>query len=370
VSSSAAAAPIVVGVDPSDTGGLPDRAAELARVLGTPVHIVSASYRPRFGRERLTENGLRVSGNARADPQLCAALGAAAEPFQRLGVEVVLHARSGDPAEAIVTIAEEQNARMIVVGSRGMRGARRYLLGDVPNKVSHHAPCGVMILKTAEHHPDRGTKMLAGLALAGLGTITAEELVRLRRRSRPVSGREPLDVAVAGYRSGSSGERALLLLFASFVATSAISRWNTWSLHRGGRFVLLPEVVRGRRHIHHFVPGIAAAFLSGAGSLVLDARHREWLAVPFGAGAALTLDEWALLLELSDVYWSEEGIVSLQVMLGTTTLLASLTLLQRLLRRGERRLPRRVVPTPGRRTRFAKRPAPRRARRTARRAGP
>jgi hypothetical protein len=160
-------------------------------------------------------------------------------------------------------------------------------------------------------------------------------------------------VAVAGYRSGSSGERALLLLFGSFVVTSAISRWNTWTLRRGGRFVLVPEVVRGRRHIHHFVPGIAAAFMSGAGSLMLDERHREWLAVPFGAGVALTLDESALLLELSDVYWSEEGIVSLQVMLGTTTLLASLTLLQRLLRRGERSLIGRKVPARARRALFA-----------------
>jgi nucleotide-binding universal stress UspA family protein len=350
----AAVAPLVVGVDPSDgTGPLPHKAAELARVLDAPVHIVAATYRPLSGGERPNDDGMRVSGNARADPHLCQALAAAAEPFRRLELEVVLHARSGDPAEAIITVAEENHARMIVVGSRGMRGARRYLLGDVPNKVSHHAPCGVMILKTAEHHPDRGTMLLGGLALAGLGTIAAEEVARLRRRGWRAGRREPLEVAVAGYRSGSSGERALLLLFGSFVVTSAISRWNTWTLRRGGRFVLVPEVVRGRRHIHHFVPGIAAAFMSGAGSLMLDERHREWLAVPFGAGVALTLDESALLLELSDVYWSEEGIVSLQVMLGTTTLLASLTLLQRLLRRGERSLIGRKVPARARRALFA-----------------
>jgi nucleotide-binding universal stress UspA family protein len=347
------APPIVVGVDPSDrTGPLARKAAELARVLDAPAHIVSASYRPLSSAEHLSGNGTRVSGNARADPHLCDALTAAAEPFRSLGVEVFLHARAGDPAEAIVTVAEEHHARMIVVGSRGMRGTRRYLLGDVPNKVSHHAPCGVMILKTAEHHSDRGTKLLAGLALAGLGSIAAEEIARLRRRGRRVSGREPLDVAVAGYRSGSTGERALLLLFASFVVTSGISRWTTWTLHRGGPFVLMPEVVRGQRHIHHFVPGIAAAFVSGFGALVMDSRRREWLAVPFGAGVALTLDEWALLLELSDVYWSEEGLVSLQMMLGTTTVLASLTLLQRLLRRGERSLLRRARPARPRRARF------------------
>jgi nucleotide-binding universal stress UspA family protein len=337
VGSRSSFAPIVVGVDPSDRAkAVAHKAAELARVLQAPVHIVSATYRPRFGGERRNGKTDSVSGNARGDSHLCQALVDAAEPFRRLGVEVVLHARAGDPAEAIITVAEEQHARLIVVGSRGMRGARRYLLGDVPNKVSHHAPCGVMILKTAEHHSDRWTILLGGLALAGLGTIAAEELARLRRRGSAASGRESLGVAVAGYRSSPTGERALLLLFASFVVTSGISRWNTWSLRRGGRFALVHEVERGQRHIHHFVPGIVAAFVSGGGALLVDERHREWLAVPFGAGLALTLDEWALLLELSDVYWSEEGIVSLQVMLGTTALLATLTLAQRLLRRGER----------------------------------
>jgi hypothetical protein len=84
--------------------------------------------------------------------------------------------------------------------------------------------------------------------------------------------------------------------------------------------------------------------------LVADETHREWLAVPFGMGVALTLDEWALLLELADVYWSEEGIVSLQATLGTTALLATLMLALRLLNRGERTvLPARV----GRRLFFA-----------------
>jgi nucleotide-binding universal stress UspA family protein len=348
-------APIVVGVDPTDMArSVAHRAAELARVLRAPAHVVSASYRPRLGGDRLKGGNERVSGNARADPYLCQALAEAAEPFRRLGIEVFLHARAGDPAEAIVTVAEEEHARLIVVGSRGMRGTRRYLLGDVPNKVSHHAPCAVMIFKTAENRSDRVTALLAGLALAGLGTITAGELVKLRRRGSAASGRQSLDLAMAGYRSSSPGERALLLLFASFVVTSGVSRWNTWTLRRGGRFAVLHEVVRGHRHIHHFVPGIVAAFVSGGGALVLEEGHREWLAVPFGAGLALTLDEWALLLELSDVYWSEEGIVSLQVMLGTTTLLATLTLLQRLLRRGEHGVLGGPTSVRGRRSVFAR----------------
>jgi nucleotide-binding universal stress UspA family protein len=330
-------APIVVGVDPSDRARIvAHKAADLAQVLKAPVHVVSATYRPRLADDRLAGEDGEVAGNAQTDPALRRTLWDAAVPFRERGVEVTLHARAGDPAEAIVTVAEEKNARLIIVGSRGMRGARRYLLGDVPNKVAHHAPCGVMILKTDEHHSDRGTMLLAGLALASLGTITAGELARLRRKGSDASGRESLDVAVAGYRSASTGERALLLLFTSFVITSAITRWSTWTLRRGDRFAFIHEVVRGQRHIHHFVPGIMAAFVSGGGALVVEERHREWLAVPFGIGVALTLDEWALLLELADVYWSEEGIVSLQVTLGTTALLATFTLAQRLLRRGER----------------------------------
>jgi nucleotide-binding universal stress UspA family protein len=329
--------PIVVGVDPSDSGKLvAHKSAELAQLLGARVHVVSAAYRPSTGHDDPTEaQDDEIIGDARADAALCQALADAAHPFRERGVEVALHARAGDPAEAIVSVAEEQRARLIIVGSRGMRGARRYLLGDVPNKVSHHAPCGVMILKTAERHSDRGTKLLAGLALASLGTIAGGELLRLRRKGSEATARESLDVAMAGFRSGSTGERALLLLFAAFVITSGLTRWSTWTLHRGGRFALVPEMVRGRRHIHHFVPGIVAGFVSGGGALVLDERHREWLAVPFGIGLALTLDEWALLLELADVYWSEEGIVSLQATLGTTALLATLMVALRLLRRGE-----------------------------------
>src|SRR5919197_330060 len=151
--------PIVVGVDPSDTVRIvANKAAELAQVLRAPVHLVCAAYRPRGGGSQADG----VLGDARDDPALCRALAEAAGPFRERGVKAKLHACAGDPAEAILAIAEEQRARMIVIGSRGMHGARRYLLGDVPNKVAHHAPCGVMILKTCEDYSDRGTMLLAG----------------------------------------------------------------------------------------------------------------------------------------------------------------------------------------------------------------
>ena len=64
------------------------------------------------------------------------------------GVEVQTIARQGEPADAILDVAEEQNADLIVVGNKGMTGAKRFLLGSVPNKVSHHAPCSVLIVRT------------------------------------------------------------------------------------------------------------------------------------------------------------------------------------------------------------------------------
>jgi nucleotide-binding universal stress UspA family protein len=64
-----------------------------------------------------------------------------------LGVTSEAHVWQGDPAEALVRIAEEQAAQLIVVGNRGMTGARR-MIGSVPNSVSHHAPCDVLIVST------------------------------------------------------------------------------------------------------------------------------------------------------------------------------------------------------------------------------
>jgi nucleotide-binding universal stress UspA family protein len=64
------------------------------------------------------------------------------------GVEAEPYPRQGDPADAILDVAEETKADLIVVGNKGMTGAKRFLLGSVPNKVSHHAPCGVYIVRT------------------------------------------------------------------------------------------------------------------------------------------------------------------------------------------------------------------------------
>ncbi len=142
---------IVVGTDGSDTASEAVRqATELSRILHARVHVVSA-YEP-VGSARLREERRRVPEDMQwlVNPQeeVERALEQAAASLRDLGVEVSTYARQGDPADAILDVAEEQNADLIVVGNKGMSGAKRFLLGSVPNKVSHHAPCTVMIIRT------------------------------------------------------------------------------------------------------------------------------------------------------------------------------------------------------------------------------
>ena len=142
---------IVVGTDGSDTAKEAVREAiELAKQIGAGLDIVSA-YEP-VSNQRLREEAKQVPDdmqwmvNPRED--VSNVLEASAKPLQEAGVEVETHAREGDPADAILDVAEEQAADLIVVGNKGMTGAKRFLLGSVPNKVSHHAPCSVLIIRT------------------------------------------------------------------------------------------------------------------------------------------------------------------------------------------------------------------------------
>jgi nucleotide-binding universal stress UspA family protein len=142
---------IVVGTDGSDTATEAVRqATELAKLAGSELHVVSA-YEP-IPRQRLQEEQRTAPGdvqyefNPREDVNL--ALDSATATAKREGVDVTPYAREGDPADAILNVAEEANADLIVVGNKGMTGARRFLLGSVPNKVSHHAPCSVIIVRT------------------------------------------------------------------------------------------------------------------------------------------------------------------------------------------------------------------------------
>jgi nucleotide-binding universal stress UspA family protein len=75
-------------------------------------------------------------------------LDGAAGPDLLEGIQVTRHARVGAASDVLVDVAEEEKADVIVVGNRGMTGAKRFLLGSVPNRVSHSAPCNVLIVHT------------------------------------------------------------------------------------------------------------------------------------------------------------------------------------------------------------------------------
>ena len=142
---------IVVGTDGSQTATTAvKQAVELAGSINAKVELVSA-YEP-VGDQRLREERTEVPDdvqwmvNPREDVD--ATLEEAAELARAEDLEVEVHARQGDPADAILDVAEETNAALIVVGNKGMTGAKRFFLGAVPNKVSHHAPCSVLIVRT------------------------------------------------------------------------------------------------------------------------------------------------------------------------------------------------------------------------------
>ena len=142
---------IVVGTDGSDTAQKAvDAAVELARLSGAQLEIVSA-YEP-VSRARLRNEKRQVPAdlqwmvNPREDVD--ATLADAAERVADSGVETRTYAREGDPADAILDVAEELGSDLIIVGNKGMTGAKRFVLGSVPNKVSHHAPCSVLIVRT------------------------------------------------------------------------------------------------------------------------------------------------------------------------------------------------------------------------------
>ena len=142
---------ILVGTDGSETATEAVRqAVGLADKLGAKLQIVSA-YEPvpaqRLAEERRhAPEDLQWTINPREE--IDATLAAAAEIASQAGVPVEVYARQGDPADAILDVAEEQGADLVIVGNKGMTGAKRFLLGSVPNKVSHHAPCSVLIIRT------------------------------------------------------------------------------------------------------------------------------------------------------------------------------------------------------------------------------
>ena len=203
----------------------------------------------------------------------------------------------------------------------------------------------------ARWHWRRSEHITVGLAvvsLASAGTVLGGQFVRmLGRRARrgsaeavveaaPAAALDTVGVALEGYTAAPRSETVLFNLLSGFLGSFALVRLSTYGI-RGGWWPLGNTSVGGT-HIHHFVPGILISFASGTTALLTDNDALEdKLAVPMGVGMGLTFDEAALLLDLRDVYWTREGLLSIQLSLGLSAILGSAIIGMRMLQRGERR---------------------------------
>ena len=142
---------IVVGTDGSETAAEAVRqAVDLAKLAGASLSIVSAYEPVPKRRLQAEQEGVPADVEYEIGPRedVNLVLDGAAAAAKSEGIEVQTHPVEGSPSDAILNVAEETNADLIVVGNKGMTGARRFVLGSVPNNVSHHAPCAVMIVRT------------------------------------------------------------------------------------------------------------------------------------------------------------------------------------------------------------------------------
>lgn len=123
-------------------------------------------------------------------------------------------------------------------------------------------------------------------------------------------------------------KRPLFLLLSGFIATFLVARLNTRLTRRHGRSHLRigSVVTPGGLHVHHAVFGVIAMVVSGTLAFALRSGSPwlELMALAFGSGAALTLDEFALILHLEDVYWAGEGRKSIDAIILSVTFMTLL----------------------------------------------
>src|SRR3954454_11557713 len=192
---------------------------------------------------------------------------------------------------------------------------------------------------------------LALFAAGSLGTLVTGEVLRMARRRRESkeaetpenlvdaagqATRDTLAVARRGIIATPHHETVLFNILQGFLSAFAFARLATWGIRQS--WWPSGNIHVSGRHIHHFVPGIVLSFGSGVAALTTrNERVEATLAIPFGVGMGLTMDEAALLLDLEDVYWTRQGLLSVQVSLGVPATLAATILGMRVLRRGEER---------------------------------
>jgi nucleotide-binding universal stress UspA family protein len=144
-----------VGTDGSATAAIAVRhAAVLAKAGGSTVHVVHAFQNVSLGMAAMASGtggpavdldrlnvGLQDYGDT--------VVATAKQELEAEGVTVVTYVVAGDAADALVQVANDVQADLLVVGNRGMSGIKRFMLGGVPNRISHHAPCDLLIVNTA-----------------------------------------------------------------------------------------------------------------------------------------------------------------------------------------------------------------------------
>jgi hypothetical protein len=193
------------------------------------------------------------------------------------------------------------------------------------------------------------TQLLGILAGGAVLSVFGAELTRVWRlgtlpRSRQITSPEerrskPVEAWMTlreGYGVSRTRENPLFNMLASFTVAFGITRGITWTIREKGGFGPIKDVVVGDRHIHHFLPGGIIALAAGGTAIGTKGdKLNKYLAFPFGVGVALVLDETALLLELDDVYWTEEGVLSVQIAFAAIAMLSALAYLIRMLRHSE-----------------------------------
>jgi hypothetical protein len=193
------------------------------------------------------------------------------------------------------------------------------------------------------------TRVLGAFAGGAVLAVFGAELARVWRLGMlPVSrqeheeGRTPnkavqaVQVVREGYKVSRTRENSLFNMLAGFTVTFGITRWITWMIRTKGGIGPIKDVKVGARHIHHFIPGGVISLTAGGVAIGMKGSDFDrYLAIPFGVGVALVLDESALLLELEDVYWTEEGVLSVQIVFAAIAFLAAMAYLIRILRHSE-----------------------------------
>ena len=198
------------------------------------------------------------------------------------------------------------------------------------------------------------TRLLGAASVSAVTVLIGASAVRIWRLGKlPFThGGEELELSVKrpakssvlaakiifeGYRVSSTRENVVVNMVTSFIVTFGITRAITHTIRvRGGIGPIKNMKTQSGRHIHHFIPGAILSFAAGGVAIAFRPEGPDrYLAIPFGTGIALVLDEAALLLELEDVYWTEEGALSVRLAFTVLGLLGAVAYANQVRRAGQ-----------------------------------